>query len=123
MPRKIKPTPHSEPTWTLSVVEHWCQYARKTGFSPMGPHRQLLDSLFYPYWNTCESCSSSGVVNGIEETAWRTCPACDGKGGFFTGSTYEWEELIFRMMSVCPESVCENTKERYLTIYHKHIEH
>ncbi len=123
MPRKIKPTPSSGSTWALSVVEHWCKYSRKTGFQPTGLHRQLLDSLFYPHWYICEVCSGPGVINGAEETDWKECPACDGKGGFFTGTTDEWKEIIFRMMSVYPESVCGNTKDRYLNIYHKYAEH
>lgn len=120
MPRKIKPNNWSQKTWELSVVEHWCLYSSQTGFQPTGPHRQLLDRLFFPQWQTCEICNGNGIVDGSDEDTWKNCPICFSNGGFYTGTTEQWEKMIFRVMDEYPEYVCGNTKERYLTIYHKY---
>ena len=121
MPRKKDTELGIEPRWELSVVEHWCLYARKTGFQPTGPHRQLLDLLFFPHWNECIVCNGVGVVDGKEPGKWRDCPICHSLGGFYSGSEEEWEELIFMVMSEHPESACGDRKEEYLNIYHKYL--
>jgi hypothetical protein len=117
MPRKIKSISSAEPSWSLSVVEHWCLYTRMTGFQPTGAHRQLLDKLFFPYWYTCEICNGIGIVDGPDEDTWKNCSICFSNGGFFTGTTDEWEKLIYKVMDKYPECVCGNTKERYWDIF------
>ena len=121
MPRKQNAEHRKSSCWDLSVVEQWCLYARKTGFQPTGPHRQLLDQLFFRHWNECTICNGVGVVDGKEAHKWKDCPICHSLGGFYSGSQEEWQELIFRVLSEYPDSACGDRKSEYLDIYRKYL--
>jgi len=124
MPRKQKPNSDQPSKWDLSVVERWCLYATQTGFQPMGPHRRLLDTLFFRHWDKCEHCGGIGIVNATEpqhKKGWVNCSICQGLGGSYTGSESDWNQFIIKIMTHYPKYVCGHTKEEYWSIYLNHL--
>ncbi|MBC8400910.1 MAG: hypothetical protein ISR95_00325 [Candidatus Marinimicrobia bacterium] len=108
--------------WYLSAVGGWGNYVDKTGFSPFGPHRRLLDALFFPFWKTCSKCNDMGIIDADNNpNAWQRCPDCDdSKGGTFIGSTEDMNWIIYVVLSAYPDSVGGKHADEYQEIYEKY---
>ena len=124
MPRKEQIISGQKSKWTLSVVEHWCLYSRRTGFQPTGPHRQLLDGTFFRHWDECSICNGIGILDAEDSNdgkKWKECPSCQGLGGIYTAPEPEWNKMIILMMAEYPEYVCGDKKDEYWSIYLRHL--
>jgi len=124
MPRKEQTISGQKSKWTLSVVEHWCLYSRRTGFQPTGPHRRLLDGIFFRHWDKCKTCNGVGILDAEDSNdgkKWKECPSCQGLGGIYTAPEPEWNKMIILMMAEYPEYVCGDRKDEYWSIYLRHL--
>ena len=124
MPRKEQTISGQKSKWTLSVVEHWCLYSRRTGFQPTGPHRRLLDGIFFRYWDECSICNGIGILDAEDSNdgkKWKECPSCQGLGGIDTAPEPEWNKIIILMMAEYPEYVSGHKKDEYWSIYLRHL--
>ena len=115
--------------WTLSVVEHWCQFADQTGFQPLGEHVGFVKNLFYNNWKECIVCNGSGVIDPIKPKDhedwrnWDDCKECSHLGGKYTGSEDDWKKFVFTVINEYPNSACGHTKDRYKNIYQELKKH
>ncbi len=91
--------------WYLSVVEHWCQFRRLTGFSPFDPRASLAHRLLAPLTRICQECKGRGVVERDVEPGqgWRICSACDWLGASLVGTTEEIEDVRKRVLELEPD--------------------
>jgi hypothetical protein len=98
--------------WCLSTVENWSLYARKTGFKPYGPHRQLLDRLFSQYWEDCSACGGIGIIDNTKtsNSKWIECTKCNEDGGKWIGTEEEWDKLVYEVVSAYPDSIVSSKK-------------
>jgi hypothetical protein len=89
--------------WVLSMVERWGQCQRTYRLKAFGPHRPLADELFDGMRERCERCRGSGGIIGPYLT-WRSCPECDGSGGFWTREGWRVDAALAEVLRQFPDA-------------------
>jgi hypothetical protein len=106
--------------WGYNMVGNMGQYIRQTGFAPIGYHRHLVDMLFYEHWEKCQDCDGVGIIDADNYQGWKNCSNCDRKGGFYIGGKFDWDRMIYEVLSAYPDSASGDFKSEYNRTYNKY---
>jgi hypothetical protein len=97
--------------WSLTVHEAMACYQYVYGLKPMGPHRQLADSLFAGLRAKCTRCRGRGLLGAINQ-AWQICPQCEGTGGAWIVQDVMIQQTRATVLAQYPEAAVQSTPAR-----------
>lgn len=98
--------------WEYERNEEMAVYQYVTGLRPMGEHRAMADASLPGLRGACGRCIGTGLVT-LTARQYRTCPECEGTGGFWTAPFAEVDAVIARIVGRYPDAALEETPSRF----------
>lgn len=90
--------------WHKGMHEAMWAYTKRTGLTPIGPHRRLAGELFKDRFVLCRTCDGHGVLDADDGRTWKECPDCHGLCCFFRGTMREFLEIRSRILKQFPKA-------------------
>ena len=66
--------------WSLAMHEAMLRYQLHYGLMPVGPHRQLAQTLLDAVMEDCPRCDGGGLFDSRDGRTWTFCAGCRGYG-------------------------------------------